>query len=347
MEIDLLPDEIMLIIFSYITDGTTLAKDIPLVCKRWKRLSRDPAAWAGISVVCPFTYDVPLIQLWLLCRAPALDILDVGSLEHPGLVNSIQRVLVVRRLLSAATVSSDVPSAHISALLDLMWRSRTLLRCLNFTLDDNSLVATDHEGHTTLQVLSQLHKLRSIVLRLDVVDADVAYGGELHRAMPDLQHLVICQTGLPQLTRPAFHDMVRTAAGSLRDLKVRTHWGMHDQALMHSLAACVKLERLDIQGHEIPTLAAVRCVKTLQHVRFHDLCPYKRRPEDDDFQCCLHNLERLCVAELPALMSIVVHIWYSNRPDAEVRAMCDRQQAVLQVLRPGLKVTFSPKKREY
>ena len=47
---DELPDEVLVLVFSYVADGLSLLDAVPLVCKRWLQLSRDPRAWAGVRV---------------------------------------------------------------------------------------------------------------------------------------------------------------------------------------------------------------------------------------------------------------------------------------------------------
>ena len=72
---DELSDKLVLRIFSHVKDGTTLLQVLPLVCRRWRELSRDPGAWAAVELVWPNT-EFRLAEqpphARLLRRAPAL-----------------------------------------------------------------------------------------------------------------------------------------------------------------------------------------------------------------------------------------------------------------------------------
>ncbi|KAE8741561.1 hypothetical protein FOCC_FOCC012898 [Frankliniella occidentalis] len=49
-EMDALPDELLLLILGRVADGRVLLYAVPLVCKRWRRLSRDPRVWRRVEV---------------------------------------------------------------------------------------------------------------------------------------------------------------------------------------------------------------------------------------------------------------------------------------------------------
>ena len=44
---DLLPDEVLLMVLGRVDCGETLLAAVPLVCRRWHALARDPRAWAS------------------------------------------------------------------------------------------------------------------------------------------------------------------------------------------------------------------------------------------------------------------------------------------------------------
>lgn len=44
------PPDVLVRIFSMVTDGTVLLDVLPLVCRHWHRVARDPAAWAGVRL---------------------------------------------------------------------------------------------------------------------------------------------------------------------------------------------------------------------------------------------------------------------------------------------------------
>lgn len=47
---DELPDELLLRILGYLDDGRALLDVVPLVCKRWHRVSREREAWASVVI---------------------------------------------------------------------------------------------------------------------------------------------------------------------------------------------------------------------------------------------------------------------------------------------------------
>ncbi|XP_034240561.1 uncharacterized protein LOC117644928 [Thrips palmi] len=48
-----LPDDLLLRVFGFLDDAASLLDRVPLVCQRWRRLSRDPRAWASVCVDAP------------------------------------------------------------------------------------------------------------------------------------------------------------------------------------------------------------------------------------------------------------------------------------------------------
>ena len=39
-----------MLIFRKVTNGFTLLDSLPLVCKQWCRVARDPSSWAGVEL---------------------------------------------------------------------------------------------------------------------------------------------------------------------------------------------------------------------------------------------------------------------------------------------------------
>ncbi|XP_034246903.1 uncharacterized protein LOC117648506 [Thrips palmi] len=74
--VDVLPDEILTQVFSNLSDGRTLLDTLPLVCKRWCRVARDPASWAGVRLVVK--NDVA-DEARILRRAPAARSLEIEA----------------------------------------------------------------------------------------------------------------------------------------------------------------------------------------------------------------------------------------------------------------------------
>jgi hypothetical protein len=129
---DGLPDELMLMILGHVDEADTLLDAVPLVCKRWLELSRDPRAWAAVSVVECGTLEKARAVL----RAPHLRRLKISFLSEEGyqptnhsrMRSALRRSrFTVRELL----VSGDV---HHPTLLALLWRSKKQLRELSMDL---------------------------------------------------------------------------------------------------------------------------------------------------------------------------------------------------------------------
>ncbi|KAJ1528916.1 hypothetical protein ONE63_007285 [Megalurothrips usitatus] len=56
---------------SLVEDGMTLLDSVPLVCRRWRRLSREPAAWADVDIHVGLIHP-PDDAARLLLHAPTL-----------------------------------------------------------------------------------------------------------------------------------------------------------------------------------------------------------------------------------------------------------------------------------
>lgn len=77
-----LPDEVLLMVLGGITDAFTLLDAVPLVCRRWHRLSRHPEAWASASVKVQMDDEYHRVKrddARLLLHAPALRELEVSE----------------------------------------------------------------------------------------------------------------------------------------------------------------------------------------------------------------------------------------------------------------------------
>jgi hypothetical protein len=70
---DNLPDELLLMILGHVQDPLTLLDNVPLVCRRWQKLAREPHAWAAVCVEGVFTLDKARVVL----HAPHLRRLEV------------------------------------------------------------------------------------------------------------------------------------------------------------------------------------------------------------------------------------------------------------------------------
>ena len=82
-----LSDEILLLIFAWFPTGDELLDTVPPVCKRWRRLSRDPRAWSNVMVwgrgYCadPKQKETPPLDARALLHAPAFHRLNIGTYQ--------------------------------------------------------------------------------------------------------------------------------------------------------------------------------------------------------------------------------------------------------------------------
>lgn len=186
--VNALPDEIVVLIFSKVEDGATLLDNVPLVCKRWCRLARDPASWAGVELTLT---DQLVAETRVLLHAPAAKSLTIDPwlAGHPTrrvaqLVRSVLRrtrvavravsVLENRRVKQEQGLQADI-------LHCLVWRSE-LLTELRLHLSHH--VDCDY----TWVGVSELRCLR--VLEVETAPG-VAYNGELRGQLRDLRVLVL------------------------------------------------------------------------------------------------------------------------------------------------------------
>ncbi|XP_034254460.1 uncharacterized protein LOC117653146 [Thrips palmi] len=265
-----LPTEVLLKIFSNLTDGFTLLKTIPSVCRRWKEVASDPAAWHGVSISVEANRWQPCIQTVVLERAPAVENLNISLFLRPlvlrdppdyRFIQALGRLLVHRGLL----IDVEPPRCIRKAYLELVWRSRHHLKRLTLALD--STTKTDL-GHSCVHVLSLLPCLQELIL---YVESDFVYeGGQLQNALPNLKSIKVIEkrTGSRQ------HDLIKDllVVGLVR-AKFRPCFPPRPD-LLPALENCKNLTHLVAHWDFAPvfrSLPALKCV----HVQF--LCDSPRR----------------------------------------------------------------------
>lgn len=109
-----LSDETLVRIFACLPTGDPLLDAVPRVCKRWRDLSRDPRAWAGVFVwgrgYCadPALKETPPVDARALLRGPAMHRLNIGSQWDRWMVSALARSRAV--VLDKVTCIFPLPS---------------------------------------------------------------------------------------------------------------------------------------------------------------------------------------------------------------------------------------------
>lgn len=158
MAMDALPDELLLAIFSRIEDGLTLLDAVPLVSRRWLRVSHDVDAWAGVQVnvrdpladdASPAGPSPSLGTARVLLHAPqvrsvmwhAASQVGLGSqphavAEHRAVLSALRRSRTVVREFhfQCSTTPWNKFAGRNCALLGLLMRNRDHLRALTMVL---------------------------------------------------------------------------------------------------------------------------------------------------------------------------------------------------------------------
>lgn len=122
-----LSDETLLRVFACLPSGALLDA-VPLVCKRWRALSRDQRAWAGAFVwgrgYCadPAAKETPPMDARALLHAPAVHRLNIGRQWDRWMVSALTRSRAV--VLDKVSISlSNQQKRHARGLEMLRWIS--------------------------------------------------------------------------------------------------------------------------------------------------------------------------------------------------------------------------------
>lgn len=121
-----LSDELMLLVLGQVTDALTLLDSVPLVCRRWHGLSRDPRAWAGARLVVRVSLEgrVQRRQACALLHAPALR--ELSLLHGPPIDGGVRLESCLERC--TATLSGLDLTCDRNDILGLLQRNRDHLR---------------------------------------------------------------------------------------------------------------------------------------------------------------------------------------------------------------------------
>ncbi|XP_034254114.1 uncharacterized protein LOC117652961 [Thrips palmi] len=254
-----LPNEILHKIFSYVTDGRTLLKVIPAVCRRWKKAVSDRAAWHGVSVAVQANRWNPSIERAILKRAPAVRSLHVSLTDPPPLPGTRRNdrfLCALRGLIVFEELSIErVPPVWLrKAYLQLVWRSRHHLKRLDMALDSTTKT---NRGHSSLHVLSQVPNLEDLTL---YVEDDFVYEvGKLQQCFPNLKSIHVKE----DVITPKQHDLVKDLlVGSLVCAKFYPSPSARPD-LLTALAMCRGLAHLSVQSGFAPVFRSLPALTSI------------------------------------------------------------------------------------
>ncbi|XP_034251800.1 uncharacterized protein LOC117651666 [Thrips palmi] len=190
-----LPDEILTFVFSMLTNDTKLDV-LPLVCKRWRHLARDPSSWAGVELSVRKGSFHEYRAYRVLRYAPAVKSLEIGEWDVVDGFCQLPICAMLQSALRSGSVQVNTASIRIeghgtsaradaeAAVVHFLSRQRSL-RGLRLNLSWPYGAAT----LATVATLGSLRKLE-LIYRKAVPSGDVArYNGELARALPELREL--------------------------------------------------------------------------------------------------------------------------------------------------------------
>ncbi|XP_034240681.1 uncharacterized protein LOC117644960 [Thrips palmi] len=270
MSMEALSDEVMLRIFAPLS-GTALLDVVPLVCKRWQKLSRDPRAWEGVAVwgreYCrtEAEKETPPVDARVLLHAPAVRRINIGSQWDRWMVSAFTRskAVVLHKLYFDAIGWKILPRAARVALLDMLWRSRDCVRevhSLQFDKGDEAAAAggplRDSEGRSPLAILAQLKRLHALGLDMD---EGYPYARELAAGFPELRELQVNTYRAAKLPELLTVDLLTAVAPTLRDVDL--HGDLPPPPVMlKALSKCKSLRQ--VRAHD----KVMNSLRGMQHI---------------------------------------------------------------------------------
>ncbi|XP_034240831.1 uncharacterized protein LOC117645047 [Thrips palmi] len=245
MEFECLSDDVLLHIFSFLEDGLFLLDVVPLVCKRWHRLAREPDAWRGVEVKEEDLYNYDDHDMArLVLHAPFLrHAIRYSFPEGSAASEALRRSGVVAREFHCCCVGMDHDFRDDrTAVLDLLYRSRHYCRRVSVSVtgpggEDTS----DSQGRSALQVLASLRALEDLDL-YNCSNGMFPYAGELAAGLPRLRYLGFFMDVFPEALMA---DLIRGSSATLRALVL---FGIESLApsVEESLSRCTELADLRI-----------------------------------------------------------------------------------------------------
>ncbi|XP_034246242.1 uncharacterized protein LOC117648113 isoform X2 [Thrips palmi] len=300
---DAFPDELLLEVLGRIdNDALTLLDVVPLVCKRWHRLSRDPGAWSSVTVSivgCSYFggrgngkrhvyhHDEMLEAARILLHAPALRRVCFegygGAFSCPNDAEAMASALVRSR---AEVREIEFPQPHIpdyiwypsdplddmspedlSQLVDFLWRNRSHVRYLK-------LGQMLRAGEPVLRALGQCENLEELHLMLPDPNY-FRYQGQLGgRRLPKLRRLTLNSWYNVDGYRAFLEDLVGCVAQSVRHVRCEESCESSEDVLSQ-LSRCVELRSLHCG------LALVASARTQTKLRSLSLGIYDKDPYED------------------------------------------------------------------
>lgn len=249
--INKLPDELLQRIFGHVDDSHTLLDAVPLVCERWKRLSKDPSAWASAEVVwkpctnvlddpercCPETHEGMEGRARVLLHAPVLRKVFFpprdeqnhyhrspcpDELEYLDRISDLSKTKVIEIEIHGSWFISEGRTQRLvdATLLNLVinWEEHLVVL-------DLGTMALATEPSTVL-ILRRLKQLKSLSLGLTVrPDHDFELPDDEKGLLPHLKRLTV-RTNVDPQAAGLLKDLITDSAATLHELHFndRFHW---------------------------------------------------------------------------------------------------------------------------
>ncbi|KAJ1526601.1 hypothetical protein ONE63_008187 [Megalurothrips usitatus] len=343
---DALPDELLLLVLSFVGDARTLVEAVPLVCKRWRRLQRDHRVWADVDLECNVHYDVMSASRALL-HAPTARRLTVyehhflkNRLTHDDAADPIlQRAEACRRLASAlrrtrvVLTRAELASAPgmtaevLEAAVGLLRRQRDHLRGLDVHLP------VPPASTSLFEAVAMQRRLEALTVRMVVDEATDVYRGELAggRPLPNLASLAITaedHRGDPCVLPAGLCDLAADVIGAQLPALRRLELDMGLEGLDQGLAGGV---------HQLPRLEAL---VLRVHVHDSDADVAAGASEEDYVLSVLQaNLDACATVAPLRRLQLVLGTCFQETP-GHLRGACQARVDDFKQRRPNVEVTF-------
>lgn len=267
---DGLPRHVKLDVLALVGDrsrGVSLVDLVPDVCDEWRELAADPAAWALVRVRFDRSDpDIPGLAMTseedarLVRHAPVLGDLTFKFCPGDGVLHEALResAVVVRGHLSVCG-TPGVPVGPCA--LDVVWRSRFVLRELTLSLTDLEGPLHDSQGRSVWEVLAGMEALTTLS-----VCVDKPYASELAGKRTRLTTLTWVFTGEDAVvdgsSTAVLVDLLDGARGTLEYVGISIEGdGGGRSGLLAPLApvlrSCTRLQMMVVPVNEVDLATAL------------------------------------------------------------------------------------------
>ncbi|XP_034240185.1 uncharacterized protein LOC117644682 [Thrips palmi] len=257
LTLDDLPDELLMRILAQVKDPFELLTVVPLVCKRWHAVHREPETWAQVRLeeyAAEDDEDAKWELVNILQRAPYVQYLSGDLLRSPEMFAAVASsgVVVEEYRQPYHHKYEFVRPERLPILLDMLYRSRHVIRVAEVELDNYGHErVVDSGGRNALEVLLSLKKLEELVVR---GRSELPYHGELAQGLPCLKKLKVSECGLGGILDQVMSTDLIRGSKKLRCIKLvpvgctgeRTGIMRLQQECLKEAKNCPRLEAVEL-----------------------------------------------------------------------------------------------------